>query len=395
MPRTAPLERTRNIGIIAHIDAGKTTVSERVLFYTGVSTRWARSTRATATMDWMEQERERGITITAAATTCYWKKHQINLIDTPGHVDFTIEVERSLRVLDGAVVVFCGVAGVAAAVRDGLAPGRASHHVPRIAFVNKLDRIGGRFPRVVARSASGSARTRSRSSCRSAARRLLRRRRSASRDGRMLWSDESRRPSSPSSRSPRRCRRRRAARERLIEALADVDDALCAGVPRGPGDRRRRDRRALRSGAIDRKVVPVLCGTALRNKGVQPLLDAVVDYLPSPLDVPPVTGVESAQERRGGVRARQRRRAVRRARVQAIATDKQRPPHLRARLLRRDSSAGHQVLNVARAKTERDRPPAPACTRTSASELEEARTGEIVAAVGLRDVDDRRHALPR
>jgi len=294
---TAPqLNKVRNIGIIAHIDAGKTTTTERVLFYTGVSHRMGEVHDGTAVMDWMEQEQERGITITSAATTCFWNNHRINIIDTPGHVDFTVEVERSLRVLDGAVVVFCGVGGVQPQ-SEAVWRQADKYGVPRIAFVNKLDRTGADFLRVVEMMRS-----------RLHAHPLVLQ---------LPWGAEDRFTGAIDLISMEAVRydegtlgmnlRREAVpaemmesaklhREKILEVAADYSEALMqkyvAEEPVTPQE----IRAALREATLKLKIVPVVCGSAFKNKGIQQLLDAVVDYLPSPLDLPPVRGFNLKEE---------------------------------------------------------------------------------------------------
>jgi elongation factor G len=291
MPRTTPIERTRNIGIMAHIDAGKTTTTERILFYTGVSHKMGEVHDGAAVMDWMQQEQERGITITSAATTCSWKGHRINIIDTPGHVDFTVEVERSLRVLDGAIGVFCGVAGVEPQ-SETVWRQADRYAVPRIAFVNKMDRVGADFERVV---------------------RTIRERLGANAvplqlpigseddfqgvvdlltERAIYWDDSSLGARFEEREVPAELAALTAeARERVVEAAADFDEALMARFLEGEPVSADQLRKALREATLRLEVVPVLCGAAFKNKGIQPLLDAIVDYLPSPLDVPPVEGV--------------------------------------------------------------------------------------------------------
>jgi elongation factor G len=291
MPRTVPLERTRNIGIMAHIDAGKTTTTERILYYTGISYKIGEVHEGTAVMDWMVQEQERGITITSAATTCFWRDHRVNIIDTPGHVDFTIEVERSLRVLDGAVAVFCGVGGVEPQ-SETVWRQADRYGVPRVAFVNKMDRVGADFGRVV-----GEMRERLRAN--TVVLQLPLGSEEAFRGvidlvgmKAIVWEDESlgaryRQEEIPSEEREAA----NAAREKVIEALADVSEQLMEKYLDGREITEAEIRAAIRTGTVQMKIVPVLCGTAFKNKGVQLLLDAVVDYLPSPLDVPPVKGV--------------------------------------------------------------------------------------------------------
>jgi len=277
---------------MAHIDAGKTTTTERVLYYTGVSHKMGEVHEGTATMDWMEQEQERGITITSAATTCFWRNHRINIIDTPGHVDFTIEVERSLRVLDGAVAVFCAVGGVEPQ-SETVWRQADKYRVPRLAMVNKMDRTGADFERVI---------------------RMMRERLAANpvpvqlplgkedsfrgvvdlvRMKALVWEEDTlgakfhEEPVPPEMEKPAA-----QARERLLEALADVDDSLLEKYLTGGEIVVEELQSAIRQATIGNRITPVVCGTAFRNKGVQPMLDAVVDYLPSPLDIPPVVGID-------------------------------------------------------------------------------------------------------
>jgi elongation factor G len=290
MPRRTPLERVRNIGIMAHIDAGKTTTTERVLYYTGKTHKLGEVHEGTAIMDWMEQEQERGITITSAATTAFWREHQVNIIDTPGHVDFTAEVERSLRVLDGAVGVFCAVAGVEP--QSETVWRQADHYrVPRIAFVNKMDRQGADFDRCLAMMVT-KLHTRPvaiqipwlvneefRGVVDLIRRRLL------------VYNDETLGADYEVSEVPPELREEvERRREKIIEAASEADeDLLHKWLERQPLTE---DDiiRALRKATIARTATPVLCGAAFKNKGVQPLLDAVVDFLPSPLDIAAVEG---------------------------------------------------------------------------------------------------------
>lgn len=284
------IEKLRNIGIVAHIDAGKTTVSERVLFYTGVSHKIGEVHEGEAVMDWMEQEQERGITITSAATTCQWKGHQINLIDTPGHVDFTIEVERSLRVLDGAVVVFCGVAGVQPQ-SETVWHQANKHKVPRIAFVNKLDRMGADYFAVVEELGEklhgeplamqipvGKS-----DELRGIIDVLTQKMATFSEEDQGLtvfWQDV-----------PDEYKEQVAKLRTLIEEKAcDFDDVLAEKYLGGQPLSVEEIKKSLRKGVLELHVTPVFCGTAFKNKGVQLMLDAVIDYLPSPLDLPPVQG---------------------------------------------------------------------------------------------------------
>jgi len=293
-PRTASsvgfgLDSTRNIGIIAHIDAGKTTVTERILFYTKKIYKLGEVHEGAATMDWMEQEQERGITITAAATTCFWKDHRINLIDTPGHVDFTVEVERSLRVLDGAVVVFDGVAGVEPQ-SETVWRQADKYHVPRFCFVNKLDRTGADFWRVVdmikdrlGANAVPLQLPMGAEDTFSGVIDLINMKA-------ITYGNDLGDQINVGEIPEEHLALATEWREKMIEALADLDDGIAHKFLEGEEVGADELRRALRTGTLAYKIVPVLTGSALKNKGVQPMLDAVIDFLPSPLDVPPVTG---------------------------------------------------------------------------------------------------------
>ncbi len=293
MPRTTPLERTRNIGIAAHIDAGKTTTTERILYYTGVNYKLGEVHEGTATMDWMEQEQERGITITSAATTCFWKEHRINIIDTPGHVDFTAEVERSLRVLDGAVAVFDAVAGVQPQ-SETVWRQADKYRVPRIAFMNKMDRVGANFlhsietmhARLNAKSAVAIQLPLGQEDQHQGVIDLV-----EMKAVRYLDEDLGAKfevidvP-------PERAAEAAKARETMIEKVAEAaheagDDVLFEKYVHGEKPTVAEIKAAIRKATIAIKLFPVICGSAFKNKGIQPMLDAVVDYLPSPLDVPP------------------------------------------------------------------------------------------------------------
>lgn len=288
----------RNIGIMAHIDAGKTTTTERVLYYTGRTHRIGEVHDGAATMDWMEQEQERGITITSAATTCFWNKHQINIIDTPGHVDFTIEVERSLRVLDGAVTVLCAVAGVQPQTETVWRQANR-YHVPRIAFVNKMDRVGADFDRVVQhmRDRLGAVAVPVQMPIGvedhfEGVVDLIRMKA-------ITWSGEALGAEVIVGDIPDELLDdAKAAREQMIEALADGDDDIAMLYLEGEEVDEDAIVSALRDGCHALRLVPVLCGTAFKNRGVQPLIDAVVDYLPSPLQVPPMRALTAKAMKR-------------------------------------------------------------------------------------------------
>src|SRR5437899_2698998 len=289
--REYPLERYRNIGIIAHIDAGKTTVTERILFYTKKIYKIGEVHDGAATMDWMEQEQERGITITAAATTCYWSDHRINIIDTPGHVDFRVEVERSLRVLDGAVVVFDGVAGVEPQ-SETVWRQADKYQVPRICFINKQDRMGADFQRcvdmIVERLGANPVVIQLPIGSEERFRGVI-----DLVEMKALFWDGDQTAEPEVGEIPADLKEAvDKAREKLIEKVVETDDALLHRYLEEHHITPEEIRQALRAATIAAKVVPVLTGAALRNKGIQPLLDAIVHYLPSPLDVPPVIGIE-------------------------------------------------------------------------------------------------------
>ena len=290
MARQVPLNRYRNIGIMAHIDAGKTTLTERILFYTGRIHRVGEVHEGAATMDWMEQERERGITITSAATTCSWRDHRINIIDTPGHVDFTVEVERSLRVLDGAIAVFCAVGGVEPQ-SETVWRQADKYNVPHIAFINKMDRVGADFSNVLE---------------------MMRQRLGAKPVALQLpvmlaeqfrgvvdlvemkavtYHEESQGTTFDVRNIPRDLQAAAAeARHNLLEAVAELNERLLDDYLHDRPCRLEDLMSAIQRGTLTGQIHPVLCGSAFKNKGVQKLLDAVVDFLPSPDDVPPVKG---------------------------------------------------------------------------------------------------------
>ncbi len=285
----AALDTIRNIGIVAHIDAGKTTTTERILFYTGRVHRLGEVDEGSATMDWMVQERERGITITSAATTCTWRDHRINIIDTPGHVDFTMEVERSMRVLDGAVVLVSAVEGVQPQ-SETVWRQADRYRVPRIIYINKMDRTGADFLRTVEmiRERLGGVPVPVQLPIGAeddfqGVIDLIRMKSTIYLDDLGTRSDETDIPAEWRDQAER-------LREQMLEAAADIDDALTVKYLEGAPIGEEELRQALRQGTLGARIVPVLCGSSFRNKGVQPLLDAVVDYLPSPLDLPPVTG---------------------------------------------------------------------------------------------------------
>lgn len=297
MGRPYLLEKTRNIGIMAHIDAGKTTTTERILYYTGRVHRLGEVHDGTATMDWMDLERERGITITSAATTCFWRDCRVNIIDTPGHVDFTVEVERSLRVLDGAIAVFCGVGGVEPQ-SETVWRQADKYGIPRLAFVNKMDRVGADFDRVLSMM-------REKLGARTVPLQIpvgagdefkglidLIRMKMVINDDKTLGMEyhEEEIPAVLLDRAE-------SARAEMLDAVAEYDDVCMEKYIEGSPLTEKDIRRAVRNAVIGVHVMPVFCGSALRNKGVQRLLDAVIDYLPTPLDVPPIEGIDPRTEK--------------------------------------------------------------------------------------------------
>jgi elongation factor G len=290
--RQTSLERTRNIGIMAHIDAGKTTTTERILYYTGMTHKLGEVHEGAATMDWMEQERERGITITSAATTCFWRDYRINIIDTPGHVDFTIEVERSLRVLDGAVAAFDSVQGVEPQ-SETVWRQADKYHVPRIAFMNKMDRVGADFygsvQSIIDRLGAKPVPVQIPIGREAEFRGTI----DLVRMKGYFYDDETLGAKYMVDEIPQDLLAQAADyREKMLDAVAEFDDQVMEKYLNGHPLTEEEVMRAIRAATISMKITPVLCGSAFKNKGVQQLLDGVVDYLPSPLDIPPVKGVE-------------------------------------------------------------------------------------------------------
>jgi elongation factor G len=386
MPRKYTLENTRNIGIMAHIDAGKTTTTERILYYTGRTYKIGEVHDGAATMDWMEQEQERGITITSAATTAEWKGHRINIIDTPGHVDFTVEVERSLRVLDGAIALFDSVAGVEPQ-SETVWRQADKYHVPRIAYINKMDRTGADFdmgvqtmidrlgahpvPIQLPIGAEGDF------------------------EGivdlvtmkAIIYKDDLGTEQEEVEIPERLAEAAAAAREHLLEEVSHYDDGLVELILEEAEIPAERLKQAIRAATLTTKLTPVLCGSSFKNKGVQPLLDAVVEYLPSPLDVPAVTGTELI---RGEEEAREaNREADDSAPFAALAFKIAADPYVGKltyfRVYSGRLEAGSRVLNVNSGRTERigrilmmhanDR-----------EEVAEVYSGDIAAAVGIKQV---------
>ncbi|RLT35554.1 MAG: elongation factor G [Chloroflexi bacterium] len=396
MPRTIPLERVRNIGIIAHIDAGKTTVSERVLYYTGRSYRIGEVHEGTAIMDWMEQERERGITITSAATTCQWADHSINIIDTPGHVDFTVEVERSLRVLDGGVVVFDGVAGVEPQ-SETVWRQADKYHVPRICFINKLDRTGASFDRcvdmIVDRLGAVPVSLQipiGHEDLHLGVIDLLEMEAVYFEGDR--GTEMVRRPIPPELLGAAT-----AARETMVERVAENDDLLMMSFLEGKAIEIPELKKAIRRATISSAITPVLCGSALKNKGVQLMLDAVVDYLPSPLDVPPIV----ANDPRDMTKSLQRAPSDDEP-LTALAFKVVSDPFVGRlvffRVYAGVAKSGDQILNTARDKRERFGRLLKMHSN-SREDVDAVYAGDIAAAIGLKDtftgdtLSDREHPV--
>ncbi len=381
MTRQIRIEQVRNIGIMAHIDAGKTTTTERILYYTGRVHRPGEVDDGATQMDWMEQERERGITITAAATTCAWRGCQINIIDTPGHVDFTVEVERSLRVLDGAIAVFCGVGGVEPQ-SETVWRQADKYGVPRLAFVNKMDRVGADYARTVQMMRD-----------RLGARPLMVQMPIGSGETfagvidlltmqARVYDQASLGARFADGPIPADCAGEAAERRRvLIEALADVDEAVMEAFVSGSEPTTAQLRTALRRATLAARGVPVLCGAAFRNVGVQPLLDAIVDFLPSPADVPPVPGWRPHD---GKTVSREPRDDEPLSAIAfKIQTDRHAGRLAYLRIYSGVVQAGSVVLNANTGKRER----LTKILRMHANkreELAEARCGDIVAVVGFK-----------
>ena len=386
MARKVTLEKTRNIGIMAHIDAGKTTTTERILFYTGRTHKMGEVHEGAAVMDWMEQEQERGITITSAATTAFWRDHRINIIDTPGHVDFTVEVERSLRVLDGAVAVFDSVAGVEPQ-SETVWRQADKYRVPRIAFINKMDRIGANF--------EGSVQTMTdRLGAHPVPVQLPI---GAEADFRgvvdlvnmkaIVYKDDLGQDWEVTDIPDELADAAHAARTELIEAVAEYDDKLMEDYLEEKPIEPARLIQDVRKATLDISMTPVLCGSAFKNKGVQPLLDAVIDYLPSPLDVPPVEGIEGSQVDDTDGLPRITRNPADDEPFAALAFKVMADPYVGKltyfRVYSGKLAAGGRVLNSVTGRTER-------VGRilmmhaNSREEVEEVYAGDIAAGVGLK-----------
>ncbi len=383
MARQTPLEKTRNIGIMAHIDAGKTTTTERILYYTGITHKIGEVHEGTAIMDWMVQEQERGITITSAATTAKWGDTRINIIDTPGHVDFTVEVERSLRVLDGAVGVFCAVGGVEPQ-SETVWRQADKYGVPRIAFINKMDRVGANFESVVNQIRTKLGKNAVPLQLPIGAEDKFRGVIDLVQMKALVFKEEALGAKYDIEEIPADLRAEaEGLREKMVESIAESHDELLEKYLSGETLELAELKAALREATIAQKITPVLCGTAFKNKGVQPLLDAVVDYLPSPLDIPPVKGVnpddESFMERPVDDDAPFS------ALVFKIMTDPFVGQLAFFRVYSGRVESGTAVLNSTKGTTER----IGRLLQMHANkreEIKEVRAGDIGAAVGLRSV---------
>jgi len=379
---TYPLEQTRNIGIMAHIDAGKTTTTERILYYTGKTHKIGEVDEGSTEMDWMEQEKERGITITAAATTCFWGDYRINIIDTPGHVDFTVEVERSLRVLDGAIAVFDAVAGVEPQ-SETVWRQADKYRVPRLAFINKMDRTGADFDRSVAMIAERLGANPVCVQLPYGKEDRLKGVIDIIKMKAIVWEEETLGAAFREEEIPATLREAALrARERLLEAVAEQDEQLMHKYLEGEAVTPEEIQAALRRATLHLKAVPVLCGASFRNKGVQPLLDAVVDYLPSPLDLPPVEGKnpKTAQT--------EQRRADEREPFSALVFKIMADPYVGQlayfRVYSGAMDSGSYIFNSTRGAKER----IGRLLRMHANKREEIKrvaAGDIAAAVGLRN----------
>ncbi|WP_133511814.1 elongation factor G [Candidatus Thiosymbion oneisti] len=391
MARNTPIDRCRNLGIMAHIDAGKTTTTERILFYTGISYKLGEVHDGAATMDWMAQEQERGITITSAATTCFWKgmdmqypEHRINIIDTPGHVDFTIEVERSLRVLDGACAVFCAVGGVEPQ-SETVWRQADRYGVPRLAFVNKMDRMGADFLRVVKQvqeRLGGNAVP-------------IQLPIGAEEDFKgvvdlvgmqaIVWDEESRGMNYALREIPEelvaQCQE---WREVMIEAAAEANEAVMEKYLEGEELSAQEIKAGLRARTLNNEIVPILCGSAFKNKGVQAMLDAVIDYMPSPIDVPAIKGITG-----GAAEREEERPSTDEAPFAALAFKIATDPFVGTLTFFRVYSgvlrSGDTVFNPVKGKRERFGRILQ-MHANAREEIKEVRAGDIAAAVGLKDV---------
>ena len=382
MARTHKLELYRNIGIMAHIDAGKTTTTERILFYTGVNHKIGETHDGAATMDWMEQEQERGITITSAATTCYWKGHRINIIDTPGHVDFTVEVERSLRVLDGAVTVFDSVAGVEPQ-SETVWRQADKYNVPRICFCNKMDRIGANFYRcldmIVDRLGARPMAIQLPIGAEADFKGIV----DLVRMKAIVYTGDTADSPIEEKEIPADLQEKAAEyRNQLVEMAVEQDEAAMEDYLEGKEISEETLKKCIRKGTLNQDFVPVLCGTAFKNKGVQPLLDAVVDYLPSPMDIPAIRGVKP------GTDIEEDRHPSDSEPLSALAFKIMNDPFVGSltftRIYSGTMTAGSYVYNSVKDKKERIGRML-LMHANKRDDIKEAHAGDIIALAGLKD----------
>ena len=381
MPRKVTLEKTRNIGIMAHIDAGKTTTTERILFYTGVNHKIGETHDGDATMDWMAQEQERGITITSAATTCFWKNHRINIIDTPGHVDFTVEVQRSLRVLDGSVTVLCAKGGVEPQ-SETVWRQADEYHVPRMIYVNKMDIMGADFFRVLDmvhdRLKANAVPIQLPIGAEDTFRGII----DLVEMNADIYYDDMGKDMRVEEIPADMLEMAQEYREKLLDCVADIDDDIMMMVLEGEDVPADQIRAAIRRGTIHNQMVPVVCGTSYRNKGVQKLLDAIVDYMPAPTDVPAIRGINPKTEEE------EERPSDDKAPFSALAFKIMTDPYVGRlsffRVYSGTVKTGSSVLNSTKGKKER----LGRILQMHANhreDIEQVYSGDIVAAVGLKN----------
>lgn len=382
MARKTPLNRIRNIGIAAHIDAGKTTTSERILFYTGVSHKIGEVHDGAATMDWMEQEKERGITITSAATTCFWKDHQINLIDTPGHVDFTIEVERSMRVLDGAVAVFCSVGGVQPQSETVWRQAN-KYGVPRMVFVNKMDRIGANFynveEQIRARLKANPVPINIPIGAEDAFKGVI----DLIHMKAVVWNDETMGAKYDIEEIPQDLlQKANEYREKLIESVAEQEESLMEKYLNGEELSIDEIKKGIKVGCLNMNIIPMLCGSSFKNKGVQTLLDAVIDFLPAPTEVADIKGIDPKSENEISVKSCDDGEFA--GLAFKIMTDPFVGQLTFVRVYRGMLESGSYVLNSTKAKKERVGRLLKMHSNKR-EDIKEVYAGEICAFVGLKD----------
>ncbi|MBU4310090.1 elongation factor G [bacterium] len=382
MAREIPLERIRNIGIMAHIDAGKTTTTERILYYTGISHRLGEVDEGTATMDWMVQEKERGITITSAATTCYWRDYRINIIDTPGHVDFTVEVERSLRVLDGAIAIFCAVGGVEPQSETVWHQAR-KYGIPCLAFINKMDRTGASFIKAVEEMREKLNTNALPVQIPIGEEENFKGVIDLVKMKAITWEEEDLGTKPRIGEIPSELvKEAREYRERLIEGASEADDRLMEEYLKGEEIGEELLKRGIRKGTLSATLIPVLCGAAIKNKGIQSLLNTIVDYLPSPIDIQAVEGINPIDQNK------EKRKASDSEPFSALAFKIATDPHVGNltffRVYSGSVKAGSYIYNASRDKTERVARILQMHANKRRSR-EEVYAGDIAACIGLKN----------